>query len=75
MGILHIEQGKGTEAGRFWLCLRTRRLQEIIGAMGTLSDQDMRELGLVPIEELYCDKDIEGYAELGKTLYGYVETM
>ncbi len=68
MGDLRIEKGKGLGDGQFWLYRRTYQRQEVF-LKAALNEQDMQALTYVPIEELFSGETIEGYAEIGETLY------
>jgi hypothetical protein len=69
MGTLRIEKGNGAEAGEVFLYLEAHRLQEVFAVSADLSAQALRRLGYRPLEELFPGQVIEGYAELGETLY------
>jgi hypothetical protein len=69
MGILRIEKGKGMEANEVFLNAGELRLQEIFAVSADLSEQELRRLGYRPLEELFPGQVIEGYKELGETLY------
>jgi hypothetical protein len=69
VGTWHIEKGKGTEVGEVFLSLGELRLQEVFGVSTHLSEQELRGLGYMPLEELFPGQVIEGYAALGETLY------
>jgi hypothetical protein len=69
MGSLHIEHGQGAEAGAVFLYQGELRLQEVFAVSEDLSEQDLRSLGYRPLEELFPNQVIDGYAEVGKTLY------
>jgi hypothetical protein len=69
MGTLCIKKGKDAEAGEVFLSLGEHRLQEVFSVSADLSEQELRGLGYVPLEELFPGQVIDGYAELGETLY------
>jgi hypothetical protein len=69
MGMMRIEKGHGAEAREIFLYEGELRLQEVFAVSEDLSERDLRRLGYLPLEELFPAGVIEGYAEIGETLY------
>jgi len=69
MSILRIKRGEGAEAGELFLYVGKQRLQEVFAVSEDLSAEELRRLGYRPLEELFPGQVIEGYTELGETLY------
>jgi hypothetical protein len=69
MSSLDIEKGKGAKAREVFLSLEELRLQEVFAVSEDLSARELRSLGYRPLEELFPNQVIDGYAKLGKTLY------
>jgi len=68
VGDLRIEKGKGLEVGQFWLYRGTYQRQEVF-LKDALKEPEMQALRYVPIEKLFPEETIEGYAEIGEPLY------